>query len=374
MKAIAITPGTPGSRMVQRDEPQIARPDEVKLQIVRVGICGTDREEVSGGRADAPAGRTELVIGHEMFGRVVATGAEVTRVKAGDFAVFSVRRGCGECTPCRINRADMCSSGNYRERGIKGLDGYQTEFAVDEERYVVHVPEQLEPVGVLLEPLSIVEKAIDETIRLQSVRDPEAAITPDWMFGRRSLVAGLGPVGLLAAMVLRLRGAEVFGMDVVDAGTARAQWLNDVGGHYVDGRQTTAGQLAETAGTMDLIFEATGIARLEFSLLDALALNGAYVITGIPGGDRPIEISGAAIIRRLVLNNQVMLGSVNAARGHFQMGVNDLLTAHRQWGAHVERLITNRYSPDRFQDAFGSHNVNTIKEVIEWAAAPGAGC
>jgi len=119
MKAIAIVPGTAGSRLVERPEPSISAQDEIKIRIIRVGICGTDREEVSGGRADAPDGRKELVIGHEMFGQVVGAGSSVTRVKPGDYAVFTVRRGCGECACCAMNRADMCQTGRYRERGIR---------------------------------------------------------------------------------------------------------------------------------------------------------------------------------------------------------------------------------------------------------------
>src|SRR5450759_569368 len=193
MKAIAIVPGTAGSRLVERPEPSITTQDEVKVRMVRVGICGTDREEVSGGRAQAPDGQTELVIGHEMLGQVVSVGSSVTRVKPGDYAVFTVRRGCGECACCVMNRADMCQTGRYRERGIRGLDGYQTEYAVDQEQYVVRVPTELEPVGVLMEPLSVVEKAIDEALRVQILRCPDAATTPDWFHGRRCLVAGLGP-------------------------------------------------------------------------------------------------------------------------------------------------------------------------------------
>ena len=195
MKAIAIVPGTAGSRLVERPEPSITTQDEIKIRIIRVGICGTDREEVSGGRADAPDGQKELVIGHEMFGQVVGVGSSVARVKPGDYAVFTVRRGCGECASCMMNRADMCQTGRYRERGIRGLDGYQTEFVVDREQYIVQVPAELEPVGVLMEPLSVVEKAIDEALRVQTVRCPDAATIPDWLHGRRCLVAGLGPGG-----------------------------------------------------------------------------------------------------------------------------------------------------------------------------------
>ncbi len=367
MKAIAIVPGVAGSRVVERPEPSITTPSEIKIRTIRVGICGTDREEVSGGRAQAPDGQTELVIGHEMFGQVVGIGSAVTRVKSGDYAVFTVRRGCGECACCRMNRADMCQTGKYHERGIRGLDGYQTEFAVDQEQYIVRVPNELEPVGVLMEPLSVVEKAIDEALRVQMVRCPDAAATPDWFHGRRCLVAGLGPVGLLAAMVLRLRGGEVYGLDVVDANTARPKWLGGIGGTYIDGREVPADQVEKKIGAMDLVLDASGIAELEFNLLDALALNGVYVLTGIPGGDRPFQIPGAELVRQLVLDNQVMLGSVNAAHGHFQMAADDLAQAHLRWGTLIAGLITNRYPWDQFAGLINQHQPEAIKQVIEWA-------
>ena len=367
MKAIAIVPGTAGSHLVERPEPSITTKDEIKIRIIRVGICGTDREEVSGGRAQAPDGQKELVIGHEMFGQVASVGPSVTRVKPGDYAVFTVRRGCGECACCLMNRADMCQTGKYRERGIRGLDGYQTEFVVDQEQYVVRVPPELEPVGVLMEPLSVVEKAIDEALRVQTVRCPDAATIPDWLHARRCLVAGLGPVGLLAAMVLVLRGGEVYGLDVVDSNTARPKWLGAIGGRYIDGREVPADQVEKKIGGMDFILDATGIAKLEFNLLDALALNGMYVLAGIPGGDRPLQIPGGELIRQLVLDNQVMLGSVNAARGHFQMAADDLAQAHLRWGAQIAGLITNRYTRDQFAGLKDQRQTDAIKEVIEWA-------
>ena len=366
MKAIAIVPGTPGARIVDRPEPAISAPDDVKLRVVRVGICGTDREEIAGGRSQAPDGQTELVIGHEMLGQVVEAGTAVTRVKAGDYAVFTVRRGCGECDPCRMGRSDMCATGKYRERGIHRLDGYQTEFAVDKEQYVVRVPQGLESIAVLMEPLSVVEKAIDETLRVQTARLPDAAATPDWFSGRRCLVAGLGPVGLLAALALRLRGGEVYGVDVVDAASARPAWLTAIGGRYVDGRNVSPGQVASRIGLMDLIVDASGVASLEFNLLDALALNGAYVLTGIPGGDRCLQIEGAKLIRQLVLGNQVMIGSVNAARGHFQMGAADLEQARLRWGSHLETLITQHYKPEEFIGSADRHDAGGIKQVVEW--------
>jgi threonine dehydrogenase-like Zn-dependent dehydrogenase len=367
VKAIAIVPGTAGSSIVDRPDPSITAPDEIKVKVIRVGICGTDRTEVSGGRSDAPDGQKDLVIGHEMFGEVVEVGSAVTRVRVGDFAVFTVRRGCGECPSCGMNRSDMCQSGKYKERGIHGLDGYQTEFVVDKERYIVSVPTQLEAVGVLVEPLSIVEKAIDQSLQLQVQRDPEAAVTPAWIAGRPCLVAGIGPVGLLACMVLRLRGAEVYGLDVVDSTSARPKWLEVIGGHYLDGRQVPADQVQKTIGAMDFVLDASGITSLEFNLLDALGRNGVYVITGIPADHRPLQIPGDELVRQLVLDNQVMLGSVNAAHGHFQMGVDDLAHAQLRWGAHIASLITNRYHYTNFAESVDHHAPDAIKEVVEWA-------
>jgi threonine dehydrogenase-like Zn-dependent dehydrogenase len=367
MKAIAVIPGTPTLRLVDRPEPSIREADEVKLRVLRVGICGTDREEAGGGRARAPDGQQELVIGHEMFGQVTEVGRAVTRVHPGDFAVFTVRRGCGKCLPCLMNRSDMCRTGDYRERGIWGLDGYQTEYVVDKEQYVVHVPSPLAEIGVLTEPTSVAEKAIDEAVRVQTTRSPAAAAQPDWLTNRRCLVAGLGPIGLLAALILRLRGAEVYGMDIVDENTVRPQWLERIGGRYVDGRKVAVEKVQATLGPMEFIFEATGIPKLEFNLLEALSLNGVYVLTGVPGGSRPLELAGAELIRGLVLGNQVMLGSVNAARGHFQMAVDDLAHARLRWGDHVARLITNRHAHTDFENTLHHHAADEIKSIIEWA-------
>jgi glucose 1-dehydrogenase len=368
MKAIAVIPNTNTLHLVDRPEPVISGPNEIKMRLLQVGICGTDREEAAGGRSKSPEGQTELVIGHEMFGQVVAVGQAVTRVKPGDFAVFTVRRGCNKCLPCLMNRPDMCQTGSYLERGIWGMDGYQTEFVLDQEQYIVRVPNGLEAVGVLCEPLSVAEKAIDEAVRLQASRLPDAPSSPDWLFGRRCLVAGLGPIGLLAALVLRLRGAAVFGLDIVDPVSSRPQWLAAIGGTYIDGRQVPADQVDDQLGPMELIFESTGVALLEFNLLDALAWNGVYVLTGIPGGDRPLEVSGAELIRQLVLENQVMFGSVNAARDHYQMAVADLAQARLNWPGLVERLITHRHTFTDFDAALREHHADEIKAVIEWSS------
>ena len=369
MKAIAVVPGTKTVRLVDRAEPSIAAPDDIKVRVLRVGICGTDREEAAGGRAKAPPDHDELVLGHEMLGRVVDIGRTVTVVKPGDYAVFTVRRGCGACRPCAMNRSDMCRTGRYAERGIWGLDGYQTEFVVDREQFAVRVAPDLEAVAVLTEPFSVAEKAISEAVHLQLTRLPDMATSLDWLSEKRCLVAGLGPVGLLAALSLRLRNADVSGLDLVDANTARPRWLNHIGGTYVDGRQVAPDHPIDQIGRFDLILEATGNAGLEFDLLDSLAVNGVYAVVGIPAGHRALNVDGARIMRRLVLRNQVLVGSVNASRDHFQLAVNDLVAAETRWPHHLASLITHRHPYADFDAALEHHGSDEIKVVLEWAIA-----
>jgi threonine dehydrogenase-like Zn-dependent dehydrogenase len=368
MRTLAVKPGDKGVVAVERPEPQIRAADEILLRVLRVGICGTDREEAAGGRAQAPRGEDYLVIGHEMLGQVAEAGEAVKRVKPGDLALFTVRRPCGRCLPCRMDRPDMCQTGKYHERGIRGQDGYQAEWVVDREAFVIPVPGSLAATAVLTEPLSIGEKAIEEAVRIQNGRLPDAASRPDPLNGRRVLVAGIGAVGLLAALALRLRGAEVVGLDIVDAGSRRPLWLEAIGGSYVDGRGVPPDEVDKRIGRVDMIFEATGVPSLEFSLFKVLATNGIYVLTGIPGGDRPVQVAGAEIIRNLVLQNQLMFGSVNASRDHYQMAVRDLQQASLIWGGHIAGLITKRYAPGDHETAFGGEAPDEIKAVVEWAS------
>jgi len=366
MKAIAIVPGTTDVSLIDVQEPQLSAPDEVKIKMWQVGICGTDREEVSGGRADAPEGQQKLIIGHEMFGQVVEVGSAVTKVKEGDFGVFMVRRGCSQCEACRNGRSDMCFTGNYTERGIKGADGYQAEFVVDKEQYLVKVPPELKNIGVLTEPMSVAAKAIDESLITQQARFRDFDKSDNWLQGKKALIAGIGPIGLMAAFALRLRGAEVIGMDIVDENTLRPSILKQLGGRYLDGRKTQTTDIDEVCGEADFIFEATGIAKLQIQLLDALAINGIYVPTGIPAGDRPISVEAATVMQQLVLKNQVLLGSVNASIHHYEMAVNDLAASLEKWPDAINAIITEKVPFKDFDRALHQHNEDEIKVVVEW--------
>jgi threonine dehydrogenase-like Zn-dependent dehydrogenase len=366
MKAIAIVPGTTQVSLVDIEEPRVSQPDEVKIKMEAVGICGTDREEVSGGRADAPAGKERLVIGHEMFGKVVEVGADVHSVKPGDYGVFMVRRGCGKCKACMKGRSDMCYTGAYTERGIKGADGYQAEFVVDREAFLVHVPAHMRPIGVLTEPMSVAAKAIDEALVIQQARLRDFENDKNWLKGKKALVAGIGPIGLMAAFALRLHGAEVTGLDIVDEGTKRPSILKGIGGRYVDGRKVQVLDLDDKTGEYDFIFEAAGIAQLQMSLIDALSTNGVYVATGIPAAKRTQEIPAGLLIQQMVLKNQVMVGSVNASITHYKMAVDYLEKRLKTMPGLITSIITQRFPYKEFDRALHEHGAEEIKVVVEW--------
>lgn len=366
MKAISVIPGKKGMQVMDVPEPSIETPTQVKLKVLQVGICGTDREEVMGGRANAPDGSSHLIIGHEMIGRVVEAGPAVTATTPGDYGVFSVRRGCGKCAPCLNNRSDLCYTGSYTERGIHRVHGFETEYVVDEEQYFVRVPGKLRGIGVLAEPMSVAQKAIDEALSIQVARLTET-LEGKWLPGKKALVAGIGAIGILAAMTLRLRGADVIGLDVVDERTLRPTILKKLGGVYVDSRKTDVKALDEKFGQIDFIFEATGVAEVGFNLIDALGINGIYVMTGIPHGKRPACIPAAELMTQVVLKNQLILGSVNAGPEHFNMGIHDLERARDRWGELVNEIITTRVPYSRFMEALDKRSVDDIKTVVEWA-------
>jgi threonine dehydrogenase-like Zn-dependent dehydrogenase len=366
MKAITLIPGTTNVSVQEVPEPTIHAGNEVKVKILQVGICGTDREEAAGGRASAPDGKKELIIGHEMFGQVVETGKNVRSVKPGDYAMFTVRRGCGECAACLNDRSDMCFTGNYTERGIKGADGFQSQYVVDKEEFIVKIPEAIKEIGVLTEPMSVAAKAIDEAVNIQTARLPLFDETQNWLTGKKALIAGIGAIGLMAAFALRLQGAEVMGMDIVDEHTLRPSLIKKIGGTYIDSRKMPVENLDDIYGQFDLVFEAAGVAKLQLELIDALGINGIYVATGIPHGHRPLNLPVASLMQQLVLNNQVVVGSVNAGIKHYKMAVDFLEACHQRWPALISQTITERVPYSDFKTALKSQSVDEIKVVVDW--------
>jgi threonine dehydrogenase-like Zn-dependent dehydrogenase len=336
MKAMAIFPGKPGSiHLADLPEPSvddIPNGRGVLVEVLRVGVDGTDKEINDAQYGAAPDGYDFLVTGHESFGRVLEVGPNVRDLKPGDYVVATVRRP-GSSIYDRIGTYDMTTDETYYERGINLRHGYLTERYVDDPEYIVKVPAALKEVGVLLEPTSVAEKGIEQAYEIQrrlKVWRPE-----------RAAVVGAGTLGLLATLALRLRGLEVTTLARTEPPTLNSELAEALEARYVSTRQAPLIQAAEEYGPFDIIFEATGVSSVAFESMEALGRNGVLVLTGISGGDRTVEVPGDRIMLGFVLGNKVTVGSVNANRTYFERGVRDMALAAAQYPRWLERLLTH---------------------------------
>jgi threonine dehydrogenase-like Zn-dependent dehydrogenase len=334
MRAVAVIPGRHGSAHVRDDAPDpIPANGDAVVRVIEAGVCGTDVEIHEGLYGEPPAGAPFLILGHENLG-VVESSPAGAHLQPGDLVVSTVRRPCPErCQPCARGQNDMCITGNFKERGIRGLHGFMSERYAESPAYLVKLPAALRPFAVLLEPMSVVEKGIDHAYRIQE--------RLSWQ-PRTAVVLGAGPVGILAAVVLRLRGLDVTVMAREPEGHFKDHLLREAG---IDYRSTAAVPLAEmpkATGPIDIVFEATGATSVVVPAMRMLGLDGVCILSSVTGGSESLSVDVAAWNREMVLGNRVAFGTVNAGRSHFEAGARDLETAEARLPGWLGRLITRR--------------------------------
>lgn len=359
MKALAVFPGKPNSlHLAELAKPSVSDIPGgrgVLVRVLRVGVDGTDKEINAAEYGAAPAGYDFLVIGHEGFGQVEAVGPAVTELQPGDFVVATVRRP-GTTVYDQIGTSDMTTDDVYFERGINLRHGYLTEYYVDDADFIVKIPLGLRHVAVLLEPLTVVEKGIAQAYEIQRrlrVWRP-----------KRAAVMGAGTIGLLAALVLRLRGLDVtvFGQRL--APYRNSNLLEQLGARYVSTRSTSIAQGAIEFGPFDMIFEATGFSPIVFDSMQALGKNGVLVLSSVTGGDRRCEVPSDKINLAFVLGNKVMVGTVNANREYFERGVEDMALAEAEFAGWLQQLLTH---PVRGLENYGQllETLTSAKDAIK---------
>jgi glucose 1-dehydrogenase len=367
MKAIAVNPAKREVRLIDHREPELERANDVKLRMLEVGICGTDREIAAFEYGMPPAGSDVLVIGHESVGEVVEVASGVEHVRVGDLVVPMVRRPCRHesCVACRAGRQDFCYTGDFTERGIKGAHGFLTELVVDDERYVNVVPRETRDVAVLVEPLTIAEKALAQVRLIQQrlpwgrpVEPGGASASP-----HRAVVLGAGPVGLLGAMALVVAGFETTVYSREPKPNPKADLVESIGARYVSSEIVSIDELAEGVGNIDLVYEAAGASKVSFDLMRVLGTNGVFVFTGVPGRKAPVEIDIDLIMRNLVLRNQVVFGTVNAGREAFEAAIRDLAIFAERWPKAVRSLITGRFPLEQHRELLLGRSTG-IKNVV----------
>lgn len=359
MKALAVFPGKPNTlHLAELPKPSI---DDVPggrgvlVRVLRVGVDGTDKEINAAEYGAAPPGYDFLVIGHEGFGQVEAVGPNVMNLRPGDFVVATVRRPGGSLYD-HIGTSDMTTDDTYFERGINLRHGYLTEYYVDDAEFIVKIPAGLKDVGVLLEPMTVVEKGITQAYEIQRrlrVWRP-----------RRAAVMGAGTIGLLATLVLRLRGLDVTVFGLRPGPYRNSQLIEALGARYLSTNDVPIVAGATAHGPFDLVFEATGFSPVVFESMQALGKNGVLVLSSVTGGDRRVEVPADKINLGFVLGNKVMVGTVNANREYFEGGVQDMALAEAQYPGWLGQLLTH---PVRGLENFEEmmRTLTTAKDVIK---------
>jgi glucose 1-dehydrogenase len=352
MKAVAVFPGKPNTvHLAEMPKPSIddiAGGRGVLVKVLRVGVDGTDKEINAAEYGQAPPGSDFLVIGHESFGQVESVGPRVPEVRPGDFVVATVRRP-GSSIYDLIGTNDMTTDNTYFERGINLRHGYMSEYYVDDADFIVKIPQGLKNVGVLLEPMTVVQKGIVQAYEIQrrlKVWRP-----------RRAAVLGAGTIGLMATLVLRLRGLEVTTFGLNPKPYLNSDLIEAIGARYESTKDLPLLDGAKTYGPFDIIFEATGFSPMVFDGMQALGKNGVLILSSVTGGDRKIEVPADRINLEFVLGNKVMVGTVNANREYFETGVKDMAQAEAEYPGWLGRLLTHPVKGlENYQELFAKLN------------------
>jgi threonine dehydrogenase-like Zn-dependent dehydrogenase len=345
MKALRVTPLKAGTAALDDidDPPESDGP--VLVETIAIGICGTDIEIISGKYGWAPPGKDRLVLGHESLGRVLEAPAGA-QVAAGDLVVGIVRRPDPvPCINCAVGEWDFCRNGQYTERGIKEHDGYCSEHYRITPDFAVKVDPALGMLGVLLEPTSVVVKAWEQVERIgnRATWKPSTAV-----------VTGAGPIGLLAALIGTQRGLDVTVIDQVTDGP-KPELVAALGAKYHTGTIESAGD------PPDIVIECTGVDSLVFDAMEHLSAGGVVCLTGVSSGGRSIDIDAGLLNRGMVLENEAVVGSVNANRRHYEAGAAALAKADRSW---LERVVSRRVPLDQWEQAL-NRQPSDVKVVIE---------
>ena len=368
MQAVGVIPRKKEVRLLEHHAPQISVSDEVRIRTLEVGICGTDKEICTFVYGAPPAGSEYLVLGHESLGQVVEVGSAVHTLKPGDLVVPSVRRPCPHqhCQPCRADLQDFCATGDFTERGIKMKHGFMTEYYVEHEKFLTYVPVDLRNVAVLVEPLTVAEKALAQIWKVQQ-RLPWTLANGSGQLpgqGLKAVVLGAGPVGILGAMALLVNGFETYVYSRSKKPNLKAELVDSLGAQYISSLSESVDQLAARVGNIDLVYEAVGVSKISYDLLRVLGTNGIFVFTGIPAPRPPTEVDADIIMRNLVLKNQLVLRvTVNADKAAFQNAIRDLGVFSQRWPTELRSLITGRYTMENYRELLIGER-GGIKNVI----------
>ncbi|MDT5155188.1 MAG: hypothetical protein QOI01_6921 [Mycobacterium sp.] len=312
------------------DKPRpVAGPDELVIEPVAVGVCGTDLHLVIG---DYPTGKFPVVPGHEFAGRIVEVGSGVTKFQVGQSVAVDPNVACGKCPDCLGGQPNLCDF--LVPIGVTS-DGACAELVAVPEKVTYLLPNGLSmSAGALIEPLSCVLHALDR---------------PPPLTGRRVTVFGAGSIGLLAVVVARAAGARF--VQVVEPSPVRRNAALDLG---ADDAVNPDEQLPPRS--TDVAIEASGHPAAVAAAIDLLDKRGTLLQMGVVSAEKTVPLRPYDLFDRELtfVGSQSVATSFAAAAAL----MSDI-------GATVERLVTRTFPLEQYGEAItAAHSDSALKVQI----------
>ncbi|MCW2494234.1 L-threonine 3-dehydrogenase [Jatrophihabitans sp.] len=341
MKALYKPAAQPGFELVDRPEPE-AGPGEVKIRVLRTGICGTDLHIESWDAWAAGAVNAPLIAGHEFCGQVVAVGAGVRDVAVGAVVSGEGHVVCGTCRNCRAGRRHLCI--RTSSVGVN-RDGAFAEFVVLPESNVWVHPQDIDPdLGAIFDPFG---NAVHTALSFPVV-------------GEDVLITGAGPIGLMAAAVCRHVGARY--VVITDVSPYRLELARSMGVDLaLDVSKESVAQAQSRLGMVegfDVALEMSGHPSALPDVLANLNHGGRLAMLGLPS--QPIEIDWARVVTHML--------TIKGIYGREMYETWYAMSAMLRSGLDISAVITHRFAAADWAEAFATARGGQCgKVVIDWS-------
>ncbi|MDQ7992881.1 MAG: L-threonine 3-dehydrogenase [Propionicimonas sp.] len=345
MRALAKLAAGPGLELVERPEPRCG-PTEVKLRVLRAGLCGTDLHLQAWDDWAAATVRPPLVLGHEFYGEVVEVGAEVHGIQVGARASGEGHIVCGRCRNCRAGRRQMC----IRTVGVGvNTDGAFADYVVIPAANAWLQPDSIDPeLGAIFDPLG---NATHTALQWPLV-------------GEDVLITGAGPIGVMAAAIARHAGARH--VVVTDVSDDRLALASRVGADRVVNvaRERLADAQRELGMQegFDIGLEMSGAATAVTEMLANLNHGARVAMLGIP--KEPYAIDWGKVITHMI----TLKGIYGREMFETWYLMSSMLSTSPTLADAIRSVITHRYPAEQWEDAFEvARSGHCGKVILDWS-------
>ena len=341
MRALYKPAAAPGLELVDRPEPQPGH-GEVKIRVLRAGICGTDLHIAAWDDWAAGAVNAPLIVGHEFAGEVVEVGDQVRDVRVGDQVSGEGHIVCGTCRNCRAGRRHLCI--RTTSVGVRRGRGLRRRCPMPESNVWVHHPPVDLDLAAVFDPFG---NAVHTALSFP-------------LAGEDVLITGAGPIGLMAAAVCRHVGARF--VVITDVSAPRLELAKRMGVDLaVDVSRQRVAEAQRELGMVegfDVGLEMSGHPAALPEMLENMNHGGRIAMLGLPSA--PIEIDWGKIVTHMI--------TVKGIYGREMFETWYAMSAMLRSGLSIAPVITDRFPAERWHEAFETTRAaRSGKVVIDWS-------